>query len=183
MTATTIAHTACIAAGQLRREGIGQRSAVGAVCLHVDDLRPSLVLSKLAYLTPCRSIQLLALLGRGDAAKDLEVLVLRRQLAVLRRQRRGPSSGPPTGPCSPRSAACYPGPAGGASSSPPETLLRWHRRLVARAWTYPHHQTGRPPLDQAVQQLIVRLARENPRWGYSASRASCFTLACASRQR
>jgi putative transposase len=48
----------------------------------------------------------------------------------------------------------------------PEGLLGWHRRLVAGAWTYPHHQTGRPALDQDVQQLIIRLATENPRWGY-----------------
>jgi len=49
----------------------------------------------------------------------------------------------------------------------PETLLRWHRRLAAGAWTFPHHRpTGRPALDPEVQQLIVRLARENPRWGY-----------------
>ena len=48
----------------------------------------------------------------------------------------------------------------------PETLLRWHRRLVAGAWAYPHRQTGRPPLDHHIQQLIVRLAAENPWWGY-----------------
>jgi hypothetical protein len=47
----------------------------------------------------------------------------------------------------------------------PDTLLRWHRQLAAGAWTYPRGP-GRPPLDQEVQQLIVRLARENPRWGY-----------------
>jgi putative transposase len=44
--------------------------------------------------------------------------------------------------------------------------LGWHRRLVAGAWTYPHRHTGRPPLNPEVQQLIVRLAKENPRWGY-----------------
>ena len=48
----------------------------------------------------------------------------------------------------------------------PEPLLRWHRRLVAGAWTYPARQTGRPPLDHDLQQLIIRLARENPHWGY-----------------
>ena len=48
----------------------------------------------------------------------------------------------------------------------PATLLRWHRRLVAGAWTYPHRQTGRPPLTPDVQQVIARLAKENPTWGY-----------------
>jgi hypothetical protein len=48
----------------------------------------------------------------------------------------------------------------------PDTLLGWHRRLVAGAWTYPHHAAGRPPLDQELQPLVVGLATENPRWGY-----------------
>jgi hypothetical protein len=72
--------------------------------------RPPALLPRLVYLMLCRSIQLLA---RGDAAKDLEILVLRHQLAV---RAPDPSSGPQTEPCSPRSAACYPGPAGRASS-------------------------------------------------------------------
>jgi putative transposase len=123
------------------------------------------VLSKLAYLAVCCSIQLLVRLARGDAAKNLEILVLRHQLSVLRRQTPRLRLTPPPGPArrgQPRPAeitlVCF--------LVQPETLLRWHRRLVAGAWTYPHRQTGRPPLDPDVQQLIVRLATENPRWGY-----------------
>src|SRR5215218_8243511 len=48
----------------------------------------------------------------------------------------------------------------------PETLLRWHRRMVARRWTYSSTSKGRRPVSDEVQQLVIRLARENPRWGY-----------------
>jgi putative transposase len=124
------------------------------------------VLSKLAYLTLCRSIQLLALLARGDAAKDLEILVLRHQLAVVRRQTSRPKLEPADRALLAAISRVLPRSRWSCFLVKPDTLLRWHRRLVAGAWTYPHRQTGRPPLDGRAQQLIVRLARENPRWGY-----------------
>jgi putative transposase len=124
------------------------------------------VLSKLAYLTLCRSIQFLALLARGDAAKDLEVLVLRHQLTVLRRQVPRPKLEPADRALLAAVSRVLPRARWSCFFVQPDTLLGWHRRLVAGAWTHPHRQTGRPPLDQEVQQLIVRLARENPRWGY-----------------
>jgi transposase len=58
----------------------------------------------------------------------------------------------------------------------PGTLLRWHRRLIAGSWTHPHRQTGRPPLNPEVQQLIVRLATQNPRWGYQRIKGELLRL-------
>jgi hypothetical protein len=124
------------------------------------------VLSKLAYLTLCRSIQLLALLARGEAAKDLEILALRHQLTVLRRQVPRPRLEPADRALLAAVSRIPPRVRWSCFLVQPETLLRWHRRLVAGAWTYPRRGQGRPPLDHHVQQLIIRLARENPRWGY-----------------
>jgi putative transposase len=106
------------------------------------------------------------LLARGDAAKVLEILVLRHQLAVLRRQTPRPKLEPADRTLLAAISRALPRARWSCFFVRPETLLRWHRHLVAGAWTYPHHQTGRPPLDEDVQQLIIRLARENPRWGY-----------------
>jgi putative transposase len=134
------------------------------------------MLSKLAYLTLCRSIQLLALAARGDAVKDLEILVLRHQLTVLYRQVPRPKLQPADRALLAAVSRVLPRPRWSCFFVQPETLLRWHRRLVAGAWTYPHRQTGRPPLDQEVQRLIVRLARENPCWGYQRIKGELHRL-------
>jgi hypothetical protein len=134
------------------------------------------VLSKLAYLTLCRSIQALALLARGDATKDLEILVLRHQLAVLRRQTPRPRLERADRALLAAVSRVLPRSRWSCFFVKPETLLRWHRRLVAGAWTYPHRQTGRPLLDRDVQQLIVRLANENPRWGYQRIKGELLRL-------
>jgi transposase len=124
------------------------------------------VLSKLAYLAVCRSMQALVLLARGDAAKDLEILVLRHQLTVLRRQISRPRFEPADRALLAAVSRMLPRSVWSCFLVKPDTLLRWHRRLVAGAWTYPQRHTGRPRLDEDVQRLIVRLATENPRWGY-----------------
>jgi putative transposase len=134
------------------------------------------VLSKLAYLALCRSIRLLVLLARGDAAKNLEILVLRHQLTVLRRQVARPRLEPADRALLAAFSRALPRARWSCFFVKPDTLLRWHRRLVAGAWTYPHRGRGRPPLDEDVQQLIVRLANENPRWGYQRIKGELLRL-------
>jgi putative transposase len=134
------------------------------------------VLPKLAYLALCRSIQLLGLLARGDAAKDLELLVLRHQLAVLRRQTPRPRLEPADRALLAAVSRVLPRARWSCFLVKPDTLLRWHRRLIAGTWTYAQCQTGRPPLNPEVQRLIIRLARENPRWGYQRIKGELLRL-------
>jgi putative transposase len=122
-----------------------------------------LVLSKLIYLTLCRSIQLLVLLARSDAAKDLEIVVLRHQLSVLRHQVPRLRFEPADRALLAAVSRVLPRARWSCFFVRPETLLRWHRWLIAGAWTYPRRGLGRPPLDQEVQKLIVRLASSTPR--------------------
>jgi putative transposase len=133
------------------------------------------VLPRLVYLALCRSFELLALLTRGDAAKDLEILVLRHQLTVLRRQTPRPRFEPADRALLAAVSRVLPRDRWSCFFVTPETLRRWHRRLVAGRWTYPRRGQGRPPLDDGVQQLIVRLASENPRWGYRRVRREALT--------
>ena len=89
------------------------------------------MLSKLAYVALCRSIQLLVLLARSDATKDLELLVLRHQLAVLRRQTSRPRLEPADRALLAAVSRVLPRSCWSCFFVQPETLLRWHRRLVA----------------------------------------------------
>src|SRR6266487_2935659 len=130
---------------------------------------------RLIYLAVCRVISLLVLLTRDDAAKDLEILVLRHQLAVLHRQNQRPKLDPADRTLLAAISRVLPRAGWSCFLVKPDTLLRWHRRLVAGSWTYPH-PTGRPPLATHLQQLIVQLTTENPRWGYQRIQGELLRL-------
>jgi putative transposase len=118
------------------------------------------------YLAVRKVLALIVLVGRSDRSKELEILVLRHELAVLRRRSGRPGFEPPDRALLAAMSQALPRRVWAAFSVRPETLLRWHRQLVARRWTYPHRKPGRPPLARPRRELILRLARENPHWGY-----------------
>jgi putative transposase len=118
------------------------------------------------YLAVRSLFGLVLLLGRSDRSKELEILVLRHELAIVRWACRRSRIEPADRALLATLSRALPRPAWAAFSVRPETVLRWHRRLVARRWTYPHTKPGRPPLERPRRELILRLARENPHWGY-----------------
>lgn len=118
------------------------------------------------YRLAARLFELLRLARRSDADKDIEILVLRHQLGVLQRQVRRPRLEPADRALLSLLGRLLPRARWSAFVVTPATVLRWHRDAVRRRWTYPNRRPGRPPLEGAVTELIVRLARENRRWGY-----------------
>ena len=106
------------------------------------------------------------LAARSGRSKELEIIVLRHQLAVLRRQAERPQLTNDDRTLLGAIAAALPRPRRIGWIVTPETLLRWHRRRIARHWTQPHRRPGRPSTTDEIRKLILRLAAENPTWGY-----------------
>jgi putative transposase len=117
------------------------------------------------YLIFVRLAGWMALLARSSASKDAELLVLRQEVAVLRRQNPRPKLDWADRAMLAALARVLPKPLRLSRLVAPDTLLGWHRRLIRWHWTYAH-KGGRPPIDAKLAALIEQMARENPGWGY-----------------
>jgi len=107
----------------------------------------------------------LVLLARSQASKDAEIMVLRHELMVLRRQVARPRPDWADRAVLAALARLLPATLRGSRLVTPGTLLAWHRRLLVRKWTYPR-RPGRPAVSKEIRDLVLRLAGENPAWGY-----------------
>jgi len=120
-----------------------------------------------AYWSLLRLLELVVLRRRSEREKEIEILLLRHQLRVLQRQVARPQlTQADRALLAAFSRVLLRQRWKSSLFVTPATVLRWHRELVARRWTYPHRRPGRPPTRAEVRALVVRLARENPSWGY-----------------
>src|SRR6266699_2457096 len=121
---------------------------------------------RLLYLIFCQLTGWPALLARRQASKTAEILVLRHAVAVLRRQVARPRPSWPDRAILSGLTRLLSAQRRRHRFVTPETLLRWHRDLIRRHWTNPHRPAGRPSIPPQLRQLILRIAAENPTWGY-----------------
>src|ERR687890_1792554 len=120
---------------------------------------------RLLYLIFSQLVSGLTLLPRASLSKDIELLVLRHEVAVLRRTNPKPRLDWADRALFAALIQRLPAPLRRHRLVTPATVLRWHRRLVAKKWTYPS-RSGRPPVNATIAALIEQLARENENWGY-----------------
>jgi len=120
----------------------------------------------LVYLLFRRALAVAALRVRSREFKELEIVVLRHELAVLRRQVARPRLTEPDRVFLAAASRLLRGTGRQSLLVRPDTLLGWHRQLVRRRWTYAGRRPGRPRISEEVGELVLRLAHENPRWGY-----------------
>lgn len=128
------------------------------------------------YQAFCRVLQLIRLVGRSDTDLAIEVVMLRHEVAVLRRQVHRPALESADRAVLAGLARLLPRRRLGRFFVRPETLLRWHRDLVARRWTYSHGRPGRPAIAKGITALVLRLAKENPQWGYRRIHGELATM-------
>jgi putative transposase len=133
------------------------------------------VVLRLVYLISVKFLGWLVLLGRASASKDIELLVLRHEVAVLRRAIPRPCLDWADRAVFAALVRLLPTVLRGHRLVTPGTILRWHRRLVAKKWTYPN-RSGRPPVDDAIAALVVRMAKENLTWGYQRIQGELLKL-------
>ena len=130
---------------------------------------------RLLYLMFARICSWLVLLSRSAASKDAELLVLRHEVAVLRRARPRPRLDWADRAVLAALIGVLPARLRRHRLVTPGTVLRWHRHLIARKWTYPH-RTGRPPVSAEIAALIERLATENRSWWYQRIQGELLKL-------
>jgi putative transposase len=130
---------------------------------------------RLRYLIFSRLLGWLLLLSRSSVSRDIELLVLRHEVAVLRRTNPKPRFDWADRAYLAALVRRLPRQLRRHRLVTPDTILRWHRRMVAKKWTYPN-RTGHPPIDQAIAALIERLALENASWGYQRIQGELLKL-------